>query len=96
MKKLVLTTALCFSFALFFNGFLNSDRQIVAFGMKETNSNSTITIPTTISKEAQNALINITSQMPEFVTPGPNDLKGWGGNEQTSFFYVNCAISVTS
>jgi epsilon-lactone hydrolase len=59
-------------------GFLNTNQQNMTFGQNETSSNnSTITIPTTITSEAQNALKNITSQMPEFVTPGPNDLKGW-------------------
>ena len=78
MKKLILGAAFCLGFALFFCGFLNTSQQNMTFGQNETSSNnSTITIPTTISSEAQNALKNITSQMPEFVTPGPNDLKGW-------------------
>ncbi len=78
MKKLILGAAFCLGFALFFCGFLNTNQQNMTFGQNETSSNnSTITIPTTISSEAQNALKNITSQMPEFVTPGPNDLKGW-------------------
>jgi len=78
MKKLILGAAFCLGFALFFAGFLNTNPQSMTFGQTETSSyNSTITIPTTISSEAQNALKNITSQMPEFVTPGPSDLKGW-------------------
>jgi len=44
---------------------------------EKDSNNSTITIPTTISKEAQNALVNITTQMPEFVPPKLDDLKGW-------------------
>ena len=78
MKKLILGTAFCLGFALFSCGYLNTNQQNMTYGQNETSSNnSTITIPTTISSEAQNALKNITSQMPEFVTPGPNDLKGW-------------------
>ena len=77
MKKLILRIAFCFGFALFFIcGFLNTNQQNTLVRMKDSNS-STITIPTTISAEAQNALKNITTQMPEFVTPGSNDLKGW-------------------
>lgn len=78
MKKLVLGAVFCLGFALLFCGSLNTNQENIAFGRNETSSNnSTITIPTTISKETQNALINITSQIPEFVTPGSNDLKGW-------------------
>ena len=68
MKRLTLATVFCFSFVLLFlNVFLNIEHQYIAFGKSENSSNSTITIPTTISKEAQNAFINITTQMPEFV-----------------------------
>ena len=86
MKRLTLATVFCFGFVfLFLNWFLNIDHQYIAFGQSENSSNSTITIPTTISKEAQNALINITTQMPEFVNPGPDDLKGWSElNKQIS------------
>jgi len=79
LKKLVsVTTVFCFTLALFLNyEFLNIQQHNIVFGQEENSSNSTITIPTTISKEAQYALINITSHMPEFVTLGPNDLKGW-------------------
>jgi acetyl esterase/lipase len=42
------------------------------------NNTSGFYIPTTISKEAQIMLKNITSNMPPpFLTPGPNDLEGW-------------------
>jgi acetyl esterase/lipase len=86
MKRLTLATVFCFGFVLLFlNGFLNIDHQYIAFGQNENSSNSTITIPTTISKEAQNALINITTHMPEYVNPGPDDLKGWSElNKQIS------------
>jgi len=79
LKKLLSVTAvICFTLSLFLHSeFVNIQQHNIAFSQEENNSNSTITIPTTISKEAQLALINITSQMPEFVTPGPNDLKGW-------------------
>ncbi len=77
MKKLTLDRFFVLVSRLFFCGFLNIDQQYITFGQNETSSNSTITIPTTISSEAQNALINITTQMPEFVNPGPYDLKGW-------------------
>lgn len=78
MKKLTFATLFCFGFMfLFLSGFPNIDRQYIALGQNESSSNSTITIPTTISNETHNALINITTQTPEFVTPGPNDLKGW-------------------
>ncbi|MDF0682490.1 MAG: alpha/beta hydrolase [Candidatus Nitrosocosmicus sp.] len=78
MKKLLLGATFCFGFALFSCGFLIPNQQKMTFGQNETSSNiSTITIPTTISSGAQDALKNITSQMPEFVIPGPNDLKGW-------------------
>jgi len=73
MKKFILTIAFCFGFALFFHiGLFNS-----VFAQEKYSKSSSITIPATISEKAQNALKNITSQMPEFVTPGPNDLKGW-------------------
>ena len=73
MKKLLLVTAFCFSFALFFSsGFSNS-----VFGQEKDSNSSSITIPTTLSEDAQNALENITNQMPEFVIPKPDDLKGW-------------------
>ncbi|MDN5845865.1 MAG: alpha/beta hydrolase [Candidatus Nitrosocosmicus sp.] len=76
MKRLTFTAVVfCFSFVLFFyGGFLNS-----VFAQKDSNSsnNSTIFIPITISEGAQNALKNITTHMPEFVTPEPGDLKGW-------------------
>jgi len=72
----------------FLSGLLNIDHQYIALGQNETSSNSTITIPTTIAKETQNALINITTQTPEFVTPGPNDLKGWNEmNKQYSSMF---------
>src|SRR4029078_9662283 len=78
MKKLTIATVFCFGFVIFFlSGLLNIDHQYIASGQNETSSNITITISNTISKEAQNALINITIQTPEFVTPGPNDVKGW-------------------
>lgn len=49
----------------------------VIYGQIATSSsNPTITIPTTISKESQNAVKNITSQISVFVTPEPNDLNG--------------------
>ena len=41
------------------------------------NDTSRFYIPTTISKEAQEKLENITSNMPPFTTPGSNDLEGW-------------------
>lgn len=42
------------------------------------NNTSGFYIPTTISKEAQVMLKNITSNMPPpFLNPGPNDLEGW-------------------
>lgn len=86
MKKLVLgAIAFCFSFTLFFSGYLNANQQNIIFGQNETNNNSTITIPTTISKEAQSVLRNITLQMPEFANPGPNDFKAWDElNKQVS------------
>ena len=47
--------------------------------------NSTINIPETISQGAQKILRNITTQMPEFVTPDANDLEGWKNlNKQIS------------
>jgi epsilon-lactone hydrolase len=90
MKKLIIGAAFCLGYALFFCGFLNTNQQHITFGQNETTSNnSTVTIPTTISSEAQNALKNITSQMPEFVTPGPNDLKGWEElNKQVSAMFI--------
>jgi epsilon-lactone hydrolase len=49
--------------------------------------NSTINIPETISQGAQKILRNITTQMPEFVTPGANDIEGWKNlNKQISAF----------
>ena len=91
MKKFILTIAFCFSFAFFFHtGLLNS----VLAQEKDTNSSS-ITIPTTISKETQNALINITTQTPEFVTPGPNDQKGWDEmNKQYSSMFITQSKSL--
>ncbi|MGD9535184.1 MAG: alpha/beta hydrolase [Candidatus Nitrosocosmicus sp.] len=72
------TTVFCFAFILlFYSGFINSHQQNTVFGQEKNNIKSTATIPTTISKESQNALINITSQMPDFVFPKPNDLIGW-------------------
>lgn len=97
MKKLVSVTAIfCFTLTLFLNGeFLNIQQHNIVFGQEENSINSTITIPTTISKEAQYALINITSQMPEFVTPGPNDLKGWEElNKQVSIMSIAQSQSI--
>ncbi len=47
------------------------------FAQEKDSNGSSITIPSTISEEAQNVFKNITNQMPEFVTPGSNDLKSW-------------------
>ena len=50
------------------------------------NDTSKITIPTTISKKAQEMLKNMTMNLPpSFVTPAPDDLEGWKKlNEQIS------------
>lgn len=78
-----------FVLVLYSSVFLDINQKNVIYGQIATNSsNPTITIPTTISKEAQNALKNIASQMPEFVTPEPNDLNGWAE--------LNTQVSATS
>jgi acetyl esterase/lipase len=89
MKKIIPATAFYLAFALFLSVSLNTDQQNVVFSQKDNGSNSAITIPTTISKEAQNALINITKQNPEFAMPGPNDLKGWDEmNKQITEIFI--------
>src|ERR1051325_1004025 len=91
MKKFILTIAFCFSFALFFHMELANS----VFAQDNNSNNSTITIPTTISKEAQNALVNITKQMPEFVPPKPNDLKAWEElNKQVSAMWISQSQSL--
>ena len=78
-----------------YSGFLNIHHQNTTFGQEENSSNSTIAIPTTISKEAQNTLVNITTQMPEFVPPKPDDLKGWGElNKQISAMSISQSQSL--
>ena len=97
MKRLLpITSVFCFTFTFFLcSGFLNVHHQNPAFGQEENSSNSTITIPTTISKEAQNALVNITTQMPEFIPPKPDDLKGWGElNKQISTMSISQSQSL--
>ena len=90
MMKLILTIAFCFSFPLFFHMELFNS----VFAQDKDSNNSTITIPTTISSEAQEALVNITKQMPEFVPPKSNDLKAWEElNKQVSA--VDFSISIT-
>jgi epsilon-lactone hydrolase len=95
-KLLSVTAVICFTLSLFlYSEFLNIQQHNIAFSQEENSSNSTITIPTTISKEAQYALRNITSQMPEFVTPGPNDLKGWEElNKQVSSMSIAQSQSI--
>lgn len=74
-KRLITATAFCFSIVIVF---LNLHESNFVFSQEKNSTNSMrITVPTTISKEAQITLVNITTQMPEFVTPGPNDLKDW-------------------
>lgn len=96
MKKLTIATLFCFGFMfLFLSGFPNIDHQYIALGQNETSSNSMITIPATISKETQNALINTTTQTPEFVTPGPNDQEGWDEmNKQYSSMFITQSQSL--
>ena len=96
MKKLLLGAAFCLGFALFFCGFLNTNQQNMSFGQNESSgNNSIITIPTTISTEAQNALKNITSQMPEFVPPKSDNLKGWEElNKQVSAMSISQSQSL--
>ncbi len=53
----------------------NMQQQLFVFGQNDTSSK--IYIPSTMSQTAQKMLGNITTQMPEFVTPEANDLKGW-------------------
>ena len=91
MKKFILTIAFCFSFALIFHMELANS----VFAQENNSNNSTITIPTTISKEAQNVLVNITKQMPEFVPPKPNDLKAWEElNKQVSAMWISQSQSL--
>ena len=45
--------------------------------IQTNNSASQIYIPTTISKATQEILENLTMDMPTFVMPSSDDLKGW-------------------
>ncbi|HYO07155.1 MAG TPA: alpha/beta hydrolase, partial [Phototrophicaceae bacterium] len=57
-----------------------------------TNS---IYIPTTISKEAQERLKNITKNASPLVTPSPGDIKGWQNlNQQFSSLFIANAQSI--
>lgn len=89
-------TVLCIAFTLFmYNGFINSHNLNTALGQDKDASNSTITIPPTISKESQNTLRSIISHMPEFVPPKPNDLKGWEElNKQVSSMSIDQSKSL--
>jgi epsilon-lactone hydrolase len=75
MKKLLYMIFSISYTLLLCTGFLNVPQSNPVFSQEDNNS--TITIPETISQGAQKILRNITTQMPEFVTPEANDLEGW-------------------
>jgi epsilon-lactone hydrolase len=53
------------------------------------NDTSRFYIPITISKESQEKLENITSNIPRFTSPGSNDLEGWKKlNQQIEFMIM--------
>jgi monoterpene epsilon-lactone hydrolase len=57
--------------------------------IQTNNSASQIYIPTTISKAAQEVLKNLTMDMPTFVVPSSDDLKGWQKlNQQLSPMFM--------
>jgi epsilon-lactone hydrolase len=83
MKKLLFVIFSVSFTLLFYGGFLNLHQTNSVFSQEDINS--TINIPETISQGAQKILRNITTQMPEFVTPGANDIEGWKNlNKQIS------------
>jgi acetyl esterase/lipase len=85
MKKLLFVIFSVSFTLLFYGGFLNLHQTNSVFSQEDVNS--TINIPETISQGAQKILRNITTQMPEFVTPGANDIEGWKNlNKQISAF----------
>jgi epsilon-lactone hydrolase len=85
MKKLLFVIFSVSFTLLFYGGFLNLHQTNSVFSQEDINS--TINIPETISKGTQKILRNITTQMPEFVTPGANDIEGWKNlNKQISAF----------
>ena len=85
MKKLLFVIFSVSFTLLFYSEFLNLHQTNSVFSQEDVNS--TINIPETISQGAQKILRNITTQMPEFVTPGANDIEGWKNlNKQISAF----------
>jgi monoterpene epsilon-lactone hydrolase len=57
--------------------------------IQTNNSESQIYIPPTISKEAQEILKSLRMNLPTFVTPNPDDFKGWQGlNQQISSMVI--------
>jgi epsilon-lactone hydrolase len=57
--------------------------------IQTNNSESQIYIPPTISKEAQEILKSLRMNLPTFVTPSPDDFKGWQGlNQQISSMVI--------
>ena len=85
MKKLLFVIFSVSFTLLFYGGFLNLHQTNSVFSQEDVNS--TINIPETISQGAQKILRNITTQMPEFITPGANDIEGWKNlNKQISAF----------
>lgn len=93
-KRLIIATALCLSFTIVF---LNLDTSNFVFSQEENSNNSStiISIPPTISKEAQNVLKIMTSNNPETTFPEPNDIKGWEKmNKEVSTFLNNQSQSL--
>ena len=69
--------------------YTNPDLSVLAQDATQ-NLTSSAYVPSTVSKQAQNALINITTEMPEFVPPKPDDLEGWGElNKQISAMSIS-------
>lgn len=92
MTKLISVISLSFSFLLLSYLFsMSSQSFIFVQAQNLTNvtqaniSDSMIYIPPTISKGAQEILKSLTTNLPTFVTPSSDDLKGWQElNQQTS------------